>query len=937
MSRLKLLALAVIPAIFISGLSLGAFATNYTWTGNAGDGSATTAGNWKLDDGTDCTVPPPNAIDGGAVLIFDNAGTVSIACADGFKYAGYVFSGGSKVTFSDVISMGPDGVKLTGDSTFTCSKAMTFYDGTNVFDVASGSSVIYSVSPNAGPTGMTFVKRGGGDIEYKAQIKYLGTLVMEGGRFGVHTSTSTAGSYNLGATKVVMNGGTSIGTYGNDMTFAGGWQDVEGCQDHAFQKGSSGAKTITFSGAYDVYYTGHFAGSGFNPNNLNLTYNPGNANNTFTLAKGCYDCSSGTLTIQSGKMLFTDGGSIAKAVGVVVKGGAEMIIDGSAGEFALLPFTLDATALLRLKDVGVVLKVASMTVGGVAVPNGTYDADDGEFGWLKGEGILIIGNGEPTEPAEETTATWKGAGGNTLITNPENWEGGLPDLTSGTLIATFGVGSEVTVPDDKAYWLKGIVLSSSEALTIQAASSDSLLKLGSEGVTTGNGGVTYTSACPIRLCADQTWAIGSNDKVVLTASGTVDGSIFQLKKTGGRLQVYSTNRRMRKFSLAGAVELRADYALGGFGAVATIATTDAETFFEAYGVKVGCDITGTSSHQGYFLNAVSGATTIEGLVSVSSANGCYYLCATGAKLVFSGGVKYENDNNWSEFSPLYLKNSVYRMHDITVTNKPMVITRGNFDHGTLRLDVAGNNAPRGFHLGDSETLITGIDGALYSTEAGTSGIALRGNGAKLDLDGHDQAVNIFYGLSSSAMVTSGVAAVLHLVDNNFNTTKSTDGKNNLCGTGVLANHVPFSGQAGYSKEGSFTNYLMSASTSSGTLAVTKGRLVMCRAAVNDSDFAEGTTVLRAEGSWKNASALTISGTGVFVAEHNKALGRNTEVRFVGTNGRFEVPAGVTARCAALYIDGLKQREGVWTAETSPLISGKGSLFVGKPGLFIVVQ
>ncbi len=112
---------------------------------------------------------------------------------------------------------------------------------------------------------------------------------------------------------------------------------------------------------------------------------------------------------------------------------------------------------------------------------------------------------------------------------------------------------------------------------------------------------------------------------------------------------------------------------------------------------------------------------------------------------------------------------------------------------------------------------------------------------------------------------------------------------------------------------------------------------MTRAAIDENDKAEGTTVLRTEGSWRNAASLTISGTGTFVAEHGKAIGRNTEVRFVGTNGRFEVPADVTARCAALYVDGVKQRDGVWTAKTSPLISGEGSLFVGKTGLIIVVE
>ena len=931
---MKRLVLAVAACAAVLGAQ--AEASEYFWTGAAGDNNASTAGNWKLGDGTVCTEPPVNEINSGAILVFDGTGTLSVTNTAGFKYAGYRFDNSSKVTLASKVTMGPEGVALKGSATLTISKGISFYAGTNVFDVASGSSVTYSgTAPTAASSDVTFVKRGGGSIGYNnVNINELGTLVMEGGSLG--RSNGSKG-FSWSTTKVIFNGGTKLVFYGAGCTFGAGWEDVPGCANHFFDKTSQGGQTLTFKG--DVYYTGAFGDGGYD-SNTSFTYNPGVATQTCVLDGALFDNASGKVTVSSGKMLFKNNGRITSASGVAIGKGAELEIDSTAGSFATLGYTLtDATAVLRLTDPGNVRKAKSVTVGGEAVPAGIYEAPTAGLAWLKGEGTLIVGTPDPVEPTESTSATWTGAGADTLLTNPDNWEGGeLPDLASGTLVATFASGETVTVPSDTVCRLKGAVLSAPNALTMTGAE----LKLGSSGIVTGNGGMIYTIDCPLRLVTSQPWTVGATDTLKLGENGTVkatadNAGAITLSKSGGMLRIYSSNPSLARFSLLGEVELRADDALGGKGAVLTIASDSSANHIHTYNCKLGCSVTGPSDINGYFLHAHSGTTRFEGSVSVWGGNGVFYLCDTGAKIVFAGGVSYDNDSNWSQFSPHYLKNSVYRVHDITVENSPMVITRGIFEHGTLRLNVAGNNAPRGFHLNASETMVMGVPYALKATQTGASGVALRVSGSKIDLGGFDQAVNIFYAISSGSVVTSATEAVLHLVDNRFNTTNPGDGKANLAGTGVLANRASFRGLAGFSKEGSFTNYLMNASPTAGRLSVSNGRLVMCRAAIDENDKAEGTTVLRTEGSWRNAASLTISGAGTFVAEHGKAIGRNTEVRFVGTNGRFEVPADVTARCAALYVDGVKQRDGVWTAKTSPLISGEGSLFVGKPGLIIVVE
>ena len=124
------------------------------------------------------------------------------------------------------------------------------------------------------------------------------------------------------------------------------------------------------------------------------------------------------------------------------------------------------------------------------------------------------------------------------------------------------------------------------------------------------------------------------------------------------------------------------------------------------------------------------------------------------------------------------------------------------------------------------------------------------------------------------------------------------------GTNATVCTTAFTGGASLSKEGSLDLYIAAESTSTGTLAVTTGRLIMSRADSNVSY--PGTTIARSRGSWPNASAVEVKG-GTLVLENEVAFGPHTPIYAMG--GTIEVPEGVSFSSAAMYVtDG----EGGWT-------------------------
>ena len=124
----------------------------------------------------------------------------------------------------------------------------------------------------------------------------------------------------------------------------------------------------------------------------------------------------------------------------------------------------------------------------------------------------------------------------------------------------------------------------------------------------------------------------------------------------------------------------------------------------------------------------------------------------------------------------------------------------------------------------------------------------------LDLNGHDQATGILcaMGNATGGTVTSAAPATLHLVDsytvNNYDSWVK-DASGNKVAVPGYTNTLVYAGRVTLSKEGFYTNRLTRASTTSGALVVTRGKMEFAPTA-----------------SWTNASELVVSGTGAFALE-----------------------------------------------------------------------
>jgi hypothetical protein len=171
----------------------------------------------------------------------------------------------------------------------------------------------------------------------------------------------------------------------------------------------------------------------------------------------------------------------------------------------------------------------------------------------------------------------------------------------------------------------------------------------------------------------------------------------------------------------------------------------------------------------------------------------------------------------------------------------------------------------------------------------------------LDLNGHDQATGLLcaMGNATGGTVTSAEPATLHLVDsytvNNYDSWVKDASGTKIAVPGYT-NTLVYAGCVTLSKEGFYTNRLTRASTTSGALVVTCGKMEFAPAA-----------------SWTNASELVVSGTGAFALEartaaQGAAFPRTLTVKLDPT-ATLELGSSLEVR--ALQLGGERWRNGCW--------------------------
>ena len=920
---IKLIALTAI-------MSLGAAyadPSEYFWTGAAQDNSVNTVGNWALADGT-VAVSMPN--DSTSALVFTNDTALTLTQTGKSYFGGYAFRG-ADVTFSTSLAfVFPAGCEIVaaGGGEYAFLATGDIKDaGTVTFDVASGSTVRFGTrGASAGATvtlasDATLVKKGGGALTFNRVFTWNGTLQLEEGQVTSVYASSTA----FGSTMALRAVGRAPKTLFLDGAIGGktiyNYSEEADARGTLTLKNNNDGKTLVLGGPDDTQLSALFDIEGSTAaKTWTVAWSPASDKELKVVGQAFdYDPTKGKLYLQAnaGTLRIADGAGLGKAFeSLTVADGARVTFAADARRTVTTPILLSgATSVLEVEGTDTLLRLTSLSVNGSAIADGVYAG--GSAVWLEGDGIVVVG----TLPAEPTTTTakWTGKGADNLLNNPKNWEDEtLPNLTDGSLVATFPADTVVTVPSAMpAYRLKGLI--GDGALTLGGAAP---LVLGSGGLVAAG---AVTNKTIIYLSAVQTWQLGAESEI--SAAGHVLGANSATWSiAGARLNIRSSNSNLPDtVNCTTHIGLYTDNALGGSN---TTAYMKEKRLFHFVGTHThdggfSCDSAQSSQDQNSFFALEQGTTTFRGKVEGTALNQMYWSFSDGASAVFAGGYRYTGNNASATFAPLYA--GVF-----TVTGTPMNVTRAYVGYGvddpqTLNLNVASNKTTRGLHLVAGATLNTTVANALYVQEDVPGGVTLNA-GTTWNLSA-DQGVNLLNGVGTTATITSANGSALTLSDNAFNTVKSGETPNayksgivSLTGTRVLTNNVVFAGNVSFTKTGVLEHNLRGVSTSTGTLTVTGGRLAFLD-----------------DGSWNNVSNVVVAGSGTLVVPDRNRLGVKTaEISIDTTNGAsIEIPSGQSVSCRNLIVDGQKLPQG--TRYVGPGVTGGGAIVVGTGGVVLIFR
>jgi len=625
-----------------------------------------------------------------------------------------------------------------------------------------------------------------------------------------------------------------------------------------------------------------------------LLWNPTSGDNVFVFSNSV-STTQGDLIVSNGTVRLAQGASFSQLNKLALGPGAAFAVEPGAGA----GFT--ATELVLADDeaaITVDLAVLSFTRAvrsGTALADGVYTASNCD--WVKGNGYVLV---NAALPAQDAWWTNDADHPKALAANVQtNWYG--LHLSGEAFALTAGADSSVT--------------------------------LGAGGVDTAGAGALYTVSWPLLLAGSQVWQVGAGDTVALTTNALVliGGTKWYVNNAdSGVLRLDGAKTFPDNLVVSnGWLEARGDESLGAASGTTT---------FEIYNssgrkgklrilpeegrseVSFHRDITfhyRKCGDWGDFMTLPANCTVnFHGKMSTSAA-GCEgnpwpchwnYTCPATTVVHWWNTMHAQLNHRFT--------GGTHYVHKPLTGGDRFGVAAG------AKVELLAANNSIGASTGSMEgRLICRVPYALDARSANRL-LSLYGT---LDLDGHDQAVSVLHKTYAGGVVTSAVPAVLHITRNQF----ANSDWNVTC-----TNHNTWVGAAGLSVERTAATYpfvVMARSTSTGTVQVTSGKLVMHAP----------------NGQWPNASEAVVKG-GVMALEHGAAFGTNTVVRFVqtgGTYGKLDLAAGVKQRVAALEFDGVAQRTGTWGSSSSAArhkddarFTGTGVLRVGNnpdPTSFIV--
>lgn len=571
-------------------------------------------------------------------------------------------------------------------------------------------------------------------------------------------------------------------------------------------------------------------------------------------------------------------------------------------------------------------------VGDAPIASGSYSTAS----WLKSgsTGSVTI-----NAPNVEATYIWTGAAGDGKFTTANNWQGGIAPIFTSTLatyiipVAAEGTPLQITV--DTPVSCKSMNFTCPDVGIVE------LVAQGSGKLTVVNGNINATNDTakavvarlfvPVEFSDALTVRAGSDDnkstsygvefRTSLNSIGPAD-----ITKYGyGTLLINGENNNIvgNIHNWQGNFEVRGANPIGG-GTTYTLNNYsnqgDTKTTITLNNATVNRNINtrAPADQCGFTLRAI-GNCTINGAIhnnaggATSTGHLRFYLSETPAGqdptyCTVKGLIQADNNG----FFILSGKAGTLRCEGGLNCVRPYCDT----DNANVFLEVAGNKTVSGLAGSDYAwfmkiPLRLAIDNLVYRSAQGDQYYTCCSGSAGIDLNGHKLSLANFNCTADAfakggGYIKGGAGSVL-----------------TLCGAAVDANGMRVLEQASLVRAGTGTSTIADACTSTGSLTITGG-----------------TVNFTSAGSWQSVSGVTVGGgasTATLALANNKAFDKTTVVE-LGANGIIDVASGVTARVGELWINGVKQHGGSWsTTRDSTHFTGAGTLYVGAPGLTVLIR
>lgn len=917
---------AVALAVGVSAVQATTYYPTCNGTKNGYSFDWNKADNWEvLDEATGARIAATTPPQAGDTVVFDSSKTISASsCPNGVTapLGALIFNSPGTIHQGDVaLQGGGQGLVLKGSGTMTWYAGLQL-PGTGETPLNIVNAVTFNNQKNVQGTA-TLVKLGkgtfvnayeGGTVYYRVPL----TKLREGKIKLMSTGTGTGSDFrfdsNDSSIRLILGTFTKDGktTYFNWDVPNGGLSESEEVQNtaHGIESQSTTVpQYVILSGtpkSDPMVFTGRFY------KKAGLIWNPSSANAEFVFSKAVSD-TSGELHVSNGVLRVANGASFTALSKLTVATGASFVIEaGSGGGFSAKEIELGTDVKLDLAE-GVMLSCGALSAGGTSVDGGFYSSAERPgvkaADWISGNGIVYVNDGSDA-PVTPSAATWTGGGADTLVTNASNWNGTLPDLTSGGLTATFGVdGGTATFASFLRERFGGLVFPN--AFTLASAVDGAAFVLGGDMSLSGG---KVTVGCPFYLTTGQTWTVPSGATLEITAPVGDLSCKGVLLTGGGTVDFKATNAFTCDMMLTnGVYTFTGDDALGGPGGTTGADTRYAHLHFKTGVYRRDLSMFHSGAADSYPVVYIDdGANVIfDGIFKKTG----YETLQVGknSTVTFNGGFDVSGCN-----SLFGLGNSTIVVDKVPMQNGDRLYLQEAAKPVTLEFRV-GNNKVNGF-LGNWSCGRMN----LRADNAFANGTIGQLNGSfVMDLCGGNHNMSVLVGKGGT--VTSERPGMLHLIADS--TLQSWDGG----ATAGRTNKTVFAGLAGFSKEGTtHPHTLAAASSSSGTVQVVAGTLTFMKS---------GTTV----GSWLNASNVVVKG-GSLVLEHGKAFGKQV-VMDLNEAGKLQLNAGVTVRCAQLFENGVEATAaGTYGSTASAaqhkddrFFSGTGILKVGRIGSLIYLR